>query len=117
MSEVPDGVEMGVTSRKIRPSATLMITRDSADGVEVLLGRRAQSMPAFPEYWAFPGGGLSRVDKLAAEELEQLTGPNAAAFAAIMREVVEELGFACDNGKIVAVDSMARNLVVEDKAN
>lgn len=117
MSEVPDGVEMGVASRKIRPSATLMITRDGSNGVEVLLGRRAQSMPAFPEYWAFPGGGLSRVDKLAVKELEQLTGPNAAAIAAIMREVVEELGFACDNGKIVAVDSIARNLVVENKAN
>ena len=117
MSEVPDGVEMRVASRKIRPSATLMLTRDGSNGVEVLLGRRAQSMPAFPEYWAFPGGGLSRVDKLAVEELEQLTGPNAAAIAAIMREVVEELGFACDNGKIVAVDSMARNFVVEDKAN
>ncbi len=117
MSEVPDGVEMGVASRKIRPSATLMITRDGIDGVEVLLGRRAQSMPAFPEYWAFPGGGLSRVDKLAVEELDQLNGTNAAAIAAIMREVVEELGFACDNGKIVAVNNMARNLVVEDKAN
>ena len=117
MSEVPDGVEMGVASRKIRPSATLMITRDGIDGVEVLLGRRSESMPAFPEYWAFPGGGLSRVDKLAVEELDQLTGTNAAAIAAIMREVVEELGFACDNGKIVAVDSIARNLVVEDKAN
>ena len=117
MSEVPDGVEMGVASRKIRPSATLMITRDGIDGVEVLLGRRSESMPAFPEYWAFPGGGLSRVDKLAVEELDQLTGTNAAAIAAIMREVVEELGFACDNGKIVAVDNMARNLVVKDKAN
>ncbi|RZD41159.1 MAG: hypothetical protein CXT70_04995 [Methanobacteriota archaeon] len=94
-----------------------MITRDGIDGVEVLLGRRAQSMPAFPEYWAFPGGGLSRVDKLAVEELDQLNGTNAAAIAAIMREIVEELGFACDNGKIIAVDSMARNLVVKDKAN
>jgi len=117
MSEVPAGVKMGVASRKIRPSATLMITRDGIDGVEVLLGRRAESMPVFPEYWAFPGGSLSRVDKLAVEELEQLTGPNAAAIAAIMREVVEELGFTCNNGKIVSVDSIARNLVVEDKAN
>ncbi|MBT4069900.1 MAG: NUDIX domain-containing protein, partial [Euryarchaeota archaeon] len=115
MSEVPDGVEMGVASRKIRPSATLMITRDGNDGVEILLGRRADSMPAFPGYWAFPGGGLSRVDKLAVEELEQLTGPNAAAIAAIMREVVEELGFACVNGKLVEVNSTARDLVVEDK--
>jgi len=117
MSEVPDGVEMGSVSRKIRPSATMMITRDGSNGVEVLLGRRAESMPAFPGYWAFPGGGLSRVDKLAVEELTQLDGPNAAAIAAIMREVVEELGFACVDGKIVVVGEDARNLVVADKAN
>ena len=117
MSEVPDGVEMGSVSRKIRPSATMMITRDGSNGVEVLLGRRAESMPAFPGYWAFPGGGLSRVDKLAVEELTQLDGPNAAAIAAIMREVVEELGFACADGKIVVVGEDARNLVVADKAN
>ena len=117
MSEVPDGVEMGSVSRKIRPSATMMITRDGSNGVEVLLGRRAESMPAFPGYWAFPGGGLSRVDKLAVEELTQLNGPNAAAIAAIMREVVEELGFACADGKIVVVGEDARNLVVADKAN
>jgi len=117
MSEVPKGVEMGSVSRKIRPSATMMITRDGSNGVEVLLGRRAESMPAFPGYWAFPGGGLSGVDKLAVEELAQLDGPNAAAFAAIMREVVEELGFACAEGKIVVVDDAARSLVVADKAN
>ena len=117
MSEVPKGVEMSSVSRKIRPSATMMITRDGSNGVEVLLGRRAESMPAFPGYWAFPGGGLSRVDKLAVEELTQLDGPNAAAIAAIMREVVEELGFACVDGKIVVVDDAARSLVVADKAN
>ncbi len=117
MSEVPTGVKMDSISRKIRPSATMMITRDGSNGVEVLLGRRAESMPAFPGYWAFPGGGLSRVDKLAVEELEQLDGPNAAAFAAIMREIVEELGFACVDGKIMVVDDAARSLVVADKAN
>jgi len=117
MSEVPTGVEMDSVSRKIRPSATMMITRDGSNGVEVLLGRRAESMPAFPGYWAFPGGGLSRVDKLAVEELPQLDGPNAAAFAAIMREIVEELGFACVDGKIIVVDDAARSLVVADKAN
>ena len=117
MSEVPTGVEMGSVSRKIKPSATMMITRDGSNGVEVLLGRRAESMPAFPGYWAFPGGGLSRVDKLAVEELTQLDGPNAAAIATIMREVVEELGLACANGKIVVVNDAVRNLVVADKAN
>ena len=68
MSEVPSGVSMPDFERKPpRPSATLMITRDGDDGVEVLLGQRCETMPSFPGYWAFPGGGVSRVDKAASE--------------------------------------------------
>ena len=70
MSEVPSGVSMPDFERKPpRPSATLMITRDGDDGVEVLLGQRCETMPSFPGYWAFPGGGVSRVDKAASEVL------------------------------------------------
>ena len=68
MSEVPAGVSITELNRKPpRPSATLMITRDGDDGVEVLLGQRCETMPSFPGYWAFPGGGVSRVDKAASE--------------------------------------------------
>ena len=49
MSEVPSGVSMPDFERKPpRPSATLMITRDGDDGVEVLLGQRCETMPSFP---------------------------------------------------------------------
>ena len=70
MSEIPTGMSMPAIERRgPRPSATLMITRDGDDGVEVLLGRRSETMPSFPGYWAFPGGGVSRVDKAASEVL------------------------------------------------
>ena len=63
MSEVPEGVNLPAFARKPpRPTVTLTLTRDGVDGVEVLLGRRAESMRAFPGYWAFPGGGVSRTD-------------------------------------------------------
>ena len=117
MSEVPDGLHFGSVTRKQIPSATLMVTRDGPSGVEVLLGHRADSMPAFPGYWAFPGGGVSRVDRAAVADLEQLEGPIDAAIAAMMRELVEELGLAPLNGELVSVDAAARASVVEDKAN
>jgi ADP-ribose pyrophosphatase YjhB (NUDIX family) len=64
-----------------------MITRDGEDGVEVLLGHRADTMPSFPGYWAFPGGGVSRVDKVASESLGI-----SIQHCAILREV--EIGRA-----------------------
>ena len=98
--------------RPPRPSATLMITRDGDEGVEVLLGYRSKSMPAFPGYWAFPGGGVSRVDKEAAESLGI-----SVQHCAILREVVEELGLAPMDGKMVEVEEQFRDMVVFDKAN
>ena len=113
MSEVPDGVQMPVFERRPpRPSATLMITRDGDEGVEVLLGKRSDSMPSFPGYWAFPGGGVSRIDKEASESLGI-----SIQHCAIMREVVEELGLAPQDGQLIAVEPDFREMVAEDKAN
>ncbi len=114
MSEVPAGLSLGNLERRApRPSATLMVTRDGEDGVEVLLGRRAETMAAFPEYWAFPGGGISRCDKESVEILPHLNLAQAAMF----RELVEELGLAPRNGKLVTVDEENRMQVVADKNN
>ena len=113
MSEVPSGMSMPDLERKPpRPSATLMITRDGDDGVEVLLGQRSESMPSFPGYWAFPGGGISRVDKAASEVLGI-----SVQHCAILRELVEELGLAPQDGRLVTVEDNFRGMVVDDKAN
>ncbi len=114
MSEVPAGLSLGNLERRApRPSATLMVTRDGKEGVEVLLGRRAKTMPSFPEYWAFPGGGISRSDRESVELVPHLN----LAQAAIFRELVEELGLAPKNGKLVVVDEENRMKVVADKNN
>jgi endoribonuclease LACTB2 len=113
MSEIPQGMSLDALGRKPpRQSATLMITRDGADGVEVLLGHRAETMPSFPGYWAFPGGGVSRVDKVASESLGI-----SVQHCAILREVVEELGLSPQNGKLITVDDDFRSMVVDDKSN
>ena len=93
----------------------MTLTRDGPNGVEVLLGRRSKTMRAFPNYWAFPGGGVSSVDQAAVEALSQLAGPEAASIACIMREMSEELGLAASGDGAIAVDPEARAAIVEDK--
>ena len=113
MSEVPEGLILPNLERKApRPSATLTITRDGSEGVEVLLGKRSDSMPSFPGYWAFPGGGVSRIDRQASESIGI-----SIQHCAIMREVVEELGLAPQGGRLVKVEDDFRDMVAEDKAN
>ena len=88
MSEVPDGVTLASLERRPpRPTATMTMTRDGPDGVEVLLGLRSSTMRAFPSYWAFPGGGVSRVDAAAVEQLQGLEGPQSKTIACILREM------------------------------
>ena len=117
MSEVPDGVDLSARERGApRPTATMTLTRDGPDGVEVLLGLRSPTMRAFPNYWAFPGGGVSRVDHAAVEALPALAGPEAASIACIMREMSEELGLAASDEGAVLLKPEDRNAIVDDKS-
>lgn len=116
MSEVPEGVRLSAQARGApRPTATMTLTRDGPEGVEVLLGLRAKTMRAFPNYWAFPGGGVSSVDHDAVAALPQLAGPEAASIACIMREMSEELGLAAHGRGAIAIDADARAAIVADK--
>jgi len=116
MSEVPEGVNLSVRARGApRPTATMTLTRDGPDGVEVLLGLRSRTMRAFPNYWAFPGGGVSRVDHAAVDALTALSGPEAASIACIMREMSEELGLAANGEGAVLLHPQDRQAIVDDK--
>jgi len=116
MSEVPEGMSFGQQERRPpRPTATMTMTRDGDDGIEVLLGLRSETMAAFPGYWAFPGGGLSRVDTAAVEKLEGFEGSEAKAMACILREMSEELGLAPSEHGLVALPLEARKEIVADK--
>ncbi len=116
MSEVPEGLDMSARTRGApRPTATMTLTRDGPDGVEVLLGLRAKTMRAFPNYWAFPGGGVSSVDRAAVEALPALHGPEAESIACILREMSEELGLVPTGEGVEAMEDAARRAVIEDK--
>ena len=71
MSELPKGLALprANTSNIVR-SASVILSRERGTGHEILLGHRVSELASFPDYWSFPGGGISSVDKISAQELE-----------------------------------------------
>jgi 8-oxo-dGTP pyrophosphatase MutT (NUDIX family) len=118
MSEVPEGVDLsGFVRKPPRPTATMTLTRDGPNGPEVLLGLRSETMAAFPGYWAFTGGGVSRVDTAAVESFSVLDVEHGKFIACILRETCEELGVAPNGDHVISIDENARFDVIKDKAN
>ena len=78
-----------------RPAATVMLLRDTDDGLEVLMTRRSDKASFAPGAYVFPGGGIDETDALArpiatrrrTQSRVQLTQAIAA-----VRETFEELG-------------------------
>jgi len=78
-----------------RPAATVLLLRDSAQGIEVLMTRRSLTASFAPGAYVFPGGGIDALDESAhAQALRRPTQSDlhlTQAIAAI-RESFEELG-------------------------
>ena len=121
MSELPEGVKLpAANTSKIRRSASVVLSREKSGGHEILLGHRVSELASFPDYWAFPGGGISRVDIEAAKILKgklEVRDSHEEACFALLREMVEEVGLSPDgNGSIIEVSSDIRESVCEDKS-
>ena len=78
-----------------RPAATVLLLRDGAQGVEVLMTRRSPTASFAPGAYVFPGGGIDAADaqahRIAARRPGQSELHLTHAIAAI-RESYEELG-------------------------
>ena len=117
MSEVPEGVNLPAFARKApRPTVTLTLTRDGPDGVEVLLGRRSETMRAFPGYWAFPGGGVSRTDHEGEAFVQNTTSGSTSSVVAVVREMSEELGAVPNGSSVSMLDVELRKKILADKS-
>ena len=117
MSEVPEGVNLPAFARKApRPTVTLTLTRDGKNGVEVLLGRRAESMRAFPGYWAFQGGGVSRTDHEGEAFVQNTTSASTSSVVAVVREMSEELGAVPNGSSVSVIDVELRKNILTDKS-
>ena len=108
-------------ARPPRSSATLVVVRDSSEGIEVLLSRRAERGDHNSGAWVFPGGIVDPGDRGAQACCAGVTEAGANArlgleadalsyYVAAVRECFEESGllFAADaQGELVRLDGDA----------
>jgi 8-oxo-dGTP pyrophosphatase MutT (NUDIX family) len=81
-----------------RPASTVVLLRDSPQGLETLLLRRNKALLFAGGYWVFPGGALDAADREAAGGDEALATRLAAA-----REAAEEAGLRPDPDDMVLI--------------
>ena len=78
-----------------RPAATVLLLRDTPQGIEVLMTRRSMTASFAPGAYVFPGGGIDAADAAAHAQSARRAGQTdlqlTQAIAAI-RESFEELG-------------------------
>jgi len=117
-----------------RPAATIVLLRDEAHGLEVLLMKRSRSAGFVPGAYVFPGGRvdgtdadaavLARLDGLsptvAAERLAIPEGdpPAIAYYLAALREAFEETGIlVAERADGIAPPTAAEDAVVDEVRN
>lgn len=96
----------------IRPAATVILWRRTAQGAEILMGQRGAAAVFMPSKYVFPGGGVDPADhahpdpsrlsercrlRLAAHCPPDAPAPGALAHAAL-RELTEETGLTLAPG-------------------
>lgn len=107
---VPSSHAPAASAQPPRPAATLVVVRDGAEGVEVLLVLRAERGDHNSGAWVFPGGLVDASDARAHEACVGLDDPHASArlhvpaggldfYLAAVRECFEECGL------LLAVDA------------
>jgi 8-oxo-dGTP pyrophosphatase MutT (NUDIX family) len=89
-----------VDERPLRRAASAIVGRAGADGLEVLVVRRASASRFLAGYVTFPGGAIDEADPELASRW--LGDPAEAARAAAVRELVEEVGLALTREGLVA---------------
>lgn len=82
----------------VRPASTVVLLRDGATGLEVLLVRRNRALAFAGGLWVFPGGAVDDEDRRAAGGDD-----NEAAKIAAAREAQEEAGLSPDPDSMVLV--------------
>jgi glyoxylase-like metal-dependent hydrolase (beta-lactamase superfamily II)/8-oxo-dGTP pyrophosphatase MutT (NUDIX family) len=117
-SAFPAPVAPAGQPRPPRPAATIVVMRDGAGGIEVLLSRRAERGDHNSGAWVFPGGIVEPGDALAHAACGGLDDAEASRrlgvasggldyYVAAIRECFEESGLlfaCCDGSALVDLD-------------
>lgn len=84
-----------------RPAATIMVLRDGADGVELLMLRRSSKASFFPHAWVFPGGRVDAADASVAVRgsVDGVPTSDHSFAVAAIRECFEEAGAWLGDGE------------------
>lgn len=86
-----------------RPAATVVVARDGAEGVEVLVLERSAQSRFAPGFFVFPGGSVDPGDDVLAERW--FGSAEEVARACAVRELYEEVGIlATAEGLVAAPD-------------
>ena len=116
VSELPEGLKLpDANTSNIRRSASVILSREAYGEHEVLLGHRVSELASFPDYWAFPGGGVSRSDHEGEAFVQNTTSGSTSSVVAVVREMSEELGVVPNGSSITVVDAGLRKTILEDK--
>ena len=113
-SAFPAPVPSAAPERPPRPAATIVVVRDAAAGLEVLLSRRAEGSDYTSGAWVFPGGIVDARDRQAHGACAGLDDAQASArlglecggldfLVAAIRECFEESGLLF--GRVADADS------------
>ena len=98
----------GSAPEPIRPAATTVLLRRTAEGPQVLMGQRGAGAVFMPSKYVFPGGGVDPADhrppvpgllgepclSRLVQHLQEPAPSPAALAAAALRELAEETGLA-----------------------
>jgi 8-oxo-dGTP pyrophosphatase MutT (NUDIX family) len=88
--------QSGVEGEAPVAAATVILLRDAADGIEVLMLRRNSKLAFVGGMWVFPGGRVDPEDLPDPLPADPLEAELAAARNAAVREAAEEAGLVVD---------------------
>lgn len=88
----PKPIDVPSEVAPLRPAATVILLRDSAEGPEVWLMERARTVGFMASAWVFPGGRVDAADSDAACSALPIDGVPKHFWVAAARELFEEAG-------------------------
>ena len=103
-------------ARPPRRASSAVLTRGKPGSIKILMGLRHPDVPTFPEFWSFPGGGVSKEDIEYARKSSDHGDDNQSleSLVTLFREVVEETGLSkSEDGRWAIVPPHVRKKLTE----